>query len=156
MKRISVLDLLLCILLVLGLVGAAWRFQSAQPTPATDGAVITLVQKKVHSDTVCSLGVGDALFDGAGNLWGHIDAITSRPSRILLEENGRFYEGEWEGEEWCDVQLTVGMTGKWRTGVFLQNGRTPVSVGSRCILYTSRATLQLTVTKVLFAHEKAL
>lgn len=147
-RRGSVLDLFLVLLLVFGTAGAVLRYRekrSEGSTASLSPYLVMAVVADLPRETAECLDVGELLYTGAGEEYGVVREVRSRPARWRVTANGTLYEGEWPEEVRRDLTVTLELWGNEREGVLLRQGRWPLLAGQRTVVYSNRGQWSLEI-----------
>ena len=147
-SRGSVIDfLLLAILLALAL-GALVRWAERDGGDGGDTfATVVLRTDALPVEVASCLAVGDVLRLEDGTELGVSEDWHTAPTRVVLERDGIFYEGE----DTRSVMLTavVRVRGSFDGKSFWRAGRSALPIGLPVTLYTDRVVLHAVVAELL-------
>lgn len=145
--RFRATDFFLILLALFAVVGVARR-AGAFSTDAADvpGEYrVVAVWQNVDARTAECVQTGEKLYTDAGEYFGEIAELSATPREETLWEGGSRFSGRYPEGTQTDVLLTVLLRGNERDGMlFRANGRA-VLMGETYRLYSSRASLAVTV-----------
>ncbi|MBQ8310604.1 MAG: DUF4330 family protein [Clostridia bacterium] len=147
-RRGSVADLLLVLLLLAVVAGAALRLidRNADGESRNEEAELVLSIESLSAPIADYLTAGDVLYTTDGTLFGELIAMESTPARVVLEQNGAFFVGTADDER-VDLRLSVRVQGVRNGNLFLLNGRISLPIGKVLTLYTDRVALHATIVR---------
>ena len=145
--KTRILDFCLLLLAICSAVGIAQRFGAlrAEATEPTADFSVEVLWEAVDAETADCVAVGEGLRFENGTVFGTVKKITRTAHEEIFYREGKelratFPEGTKE-----DLYLTVSVTGRKSDQILLREDGTPVLVGQNLRLYSTRATLALTV-----------
>ena len=146
-EKTRILDFCLLLLTICSVVGIVQRFgalRSETKEPTADFSVEVLWEA-VDAKTADCVAVGEGLRFENGTVFGTVKKITRTAHEEIFYREGKelratFPEGTKE-----DLYLTVSVTGRKSDQILLREDGTPVLIGQNLRLYSTRATLALTV-----------
>ncbi len=155
-RRAGFLDLFLIFLIFFGVLGILLRWHTVRQSAEmetkqefTISAILVGVDPRVSE----CIGTADTLYTLSGERLGQINSLETRPSAILLVQNGECYRGEWDHTLRCDILVDFSVLGELHEGRLLYGGRMPLSIGQNLVLYTERAELRLCILRISPSHE---
>lgn len=151
-RRGSILDLVLIFLLILSVLGIAFRWQQLKGMTAQVQYKEYRLSGQIRSLDPAVLECitdGEALYNASGEYFGQIGSVRATPSRVRLFSNGVYQEAEWDPEQQIDLAVEILFDGTERDGRILWRGRGEVMVGQALTLYSEYATLHLRVHSVM-------
>lgn len=139
--------ILLALFAVVGIVRRAGVFH-ANTTPAQTAYTVHAVWTDVDGGTAGCLQAGEWLYTNAGERFGAVTEVSSAPHETALWEEGKRFRATYPAGTREDVYLTVSVRGAEHEGVFLRENGRAVLVGETYRLYSSRASLTLTIRSI--------
>lgn len=155
-RRGSILDLVLVFLLILSVLGIAFRLQQIKgPSTEQSYKEYHLVGHTgtVHPDILRCIEGGDALYTAAGEYFGYLRAVRATPTRVTLFSEGKYTSAEWDLWKKTDLYVEVIFDGSEREGRILWNGRSDVMIGQTITLYSEYAVLHVMIESVSIVGE---
>ena len=145
------LDVFLTVLLLLCIVGVILRDEALNKISkdvSYRDCVITVRSSSVDAAVFSCVEEGETLYDRDGALIGTVQSTEKLPYSVTLTEDGTVYEGAWDSERICRIQLRVLCKGTVRDGILLLGGRIPLAVGSTVSFRGSRTELEYQLLKI--------
>ena len=155
-RRGSILDLVLVFLLILSVLGIAFRLQQIKGLSTEQSyKEYQLVGHTgtVHPDFLRCIEGGDALYTAAGEYFGYLRAVRATPTRVTLFSEGKYTSAEWDLWKKNDLYVEVIFEGLEREGRILWNGRSDVMIGQTITLYSEYAVLHVMIESVSIVGE---
>ncbi|MBQ1963671.1 MAG: hypothetical protein II369_06090 [Clostridia bacterium] len=150
--RGNLLDLFLILLLLFSVIGVGLRqhaLQREQEELPKEAYCVTLLLKKVPSEWVECVSVGEVLYLSDGTPFGVLRELSCSPARESISTIGGTQSVLWEDGSYLEVSAKVIVQGRIREGVLLREGKYALLLWSRQTLYSTRAEWNVTVAEIV-------